>query len=171
MASAENSTSAMQICKNRFTADIGGWDEATVTTLSDITVSTAGALIGWRFRIRISGVPGIVQVIGDATNDTLDEIGTALAVALNALPEITTAAYIAAAQVLGIADVADNLGDRTVIFEIFPPLELSGGTQLNSDVHQSSFITSLTHQGIAAAALTAVFVADTFVLPRVLVVA
>lgn len=174
VVAAPSVASAREIARAKFGGDTDAWSDtsATVTQLIEPTNLSANALLGWRFTIRISGVAslatGPVIVTGDATNDTLDEVGTALAVALNALPEIAGAVYTAATQTLTVAAIADNLGDRTVVMGIFPPIELGGGQQLNADVHQAAgYVSSITHQGIVAAALTVVFVGDTSTVPTV----
>jgi len=158
-------------------AQAGGdssWAAAAATQLADVALNGANALVGWRFRVIISTpatgavVADTGYIVGDATNDTLDEIGVLLRDALNATAPIAAATYTSATQTLVAAAIADGLGDKHVRVEVFPPLVSPAGGQSNQDVHQSVFVASITHQGIAAADLTVVFAADTLVVPRVL---
>jgi hypothetical protein len=126
---------------------------------------------GWRFRVDVTGagIPANVNVVGGAS-DTLDDIGTALATALNTLPNIANALYTAASQTLRVAEGAtDALGDQSVFVTIWPPIVLEDGGQVNDDVdQQASFVSSITHEGLSSADLEVVFVADTTIAPAVL---
>jgi len=151
------------------------WSDAVATALVDtVTVNTASALIGWRFRISINDPDGSlveeVTLTGAGTSyDTLDEIGTQLAVLLNATTSIANAAYNATTQVLTCADIADGLGDHTLTVEVLPPPRTnSAGDVLSDDVAQPGFIVAIVHEGIAGAVLTVEFPADTYVVPLVL---
>jgi hypothetical protein len=150
------------------------WDSATVTALTDLAVNGANALVGYRFRIVVStpatgAVVADVTVTGDATNDTLDEIGTALAVALNATAPISNAGYTAGTQVLIVATgIGDVLGDKHVKVYVLPPIVTEPGGQLSQDTdHSSVFVASQVHQGAAGADLSVTFAADTLVVPTV----
>jgi hypothetical protein len=143
------------------------WSDATVTELVDTTtVSSETALIGYEFNVAVSGV-GDVTVTGVAdTLDTLDEIGAALATALNGLDDIGNAAYNSTSQVLTVASGGggDDLGDKTVTVTVKAP----GG---DNDDLSSVFVDSITHEGVAGDALSVTFKADSLVLPQVLEVA
>lgn len=151
------------------------WSQATATALVDTTtVNTTGALVGYRFSIGVSNV-GTASVTGVATTlDTLDEIGAALATALNALDGIANASYTAGTQTLVIATGSggDDLGDETVTVTIQAPVTTDQGGQetQGEDNLADAFVATLTHEGEATDALTLVFNADTLVLPKVLAV-
>ena len=93
-------------------------------------------------------------------SDTVDLIGTALAVALNATVPIAGAAYVGGTNVLTIAQTTDNLGDRSVEIEITPPgcVAPIGGT---------FFYTALTHRGAVGAALS-VNLTDSAAIPKLI---
>jgi len=147
------------------------WSDAVVTDIADVAANATGALVGWRFKIAISGpdLNDSVTVTGVAsTADVLDEIGTALATALNALALIAGAAYATATQILTVAETTDSLGDHVVQVFVYPPVESAGGVQSNADVDMSSvFVASVVDEGAAGDALTVTFNADTTVVPRV----
>lgn len=172
IVSAADSANALIAANSRYGGD-PDWATATVTTLADVASNAANALVGWTFRcIVTTTATGVivadVTVTGDATNDTLDEIGTLLATGLNAT-SINNASYTAASQVLIVATGAgDVLGDRHVRMEIFPPAVTQPGGQMNKPVHHSGFVAGIVHQGAAGADLSVTFQADTFVVPRVL---
>jgi hypothetical protein len=160
-------------------AQAGGdstWSAATATQLADVAVTGANALVGWRFRVVVStpttgAVVADVTVTGDGTNDTLDEIGTALAVALNATAPIAAASYTGATQILLVAaGASDALGDKHVKVYVLPPVVNVPGGQYNQDVDHTVFVASQVHQGAPSADLTVTFAADTLIVPRVLAV-
>ena len=175
VVSAENASDAKDICKTLHEGDGGdaGWDSATVTTLSDITFATALALVGWRFNIVVrdtsSALIADVTVTGDSSDDTLDEIGTALAVALNATASIANAGYTVGTQTLIIATGAgDALGDHSVVIKTMAPIVLDAeGVQTSSDSNVGAFVSSITDEGASGADLTTVFNADSTILPTV----
>lgn len=175
LVSASNSADALVAASSRFGGD-SDWASGTATQLSDVALNGANALVGWTFRVIVStlatgAVVADVTVTGDATTDTLDEVGAALVVALNATTPISAATYTGATQTLVVAAIADGLGDKHVRLEILPPVVTAPYGQVNKPLHHSGLVTSITHLGIAAADLTVVFVADTIVVPRVLALA
>ena len=88
--------------------------------------------------------------------DTVDEMGAAMVILLNADAQIAGAAY-SAGNLLTVSDIADNIGDATVTCTmVLDGLELSG------------FVGAITHEGIAGAALTVQLATDAIALPRVL---
>lgn len=151
------------------------WSDAVATALVDtVNAGDVAAMIGWRFRITICNTAGVlvheVTLTGVATSlDTLDEIGTALAVLLNATA-IDNAAYDTNTQVLTCASIADGIGDHTLVVEVLPPVRTNAvtGDILSEDVAQPGWVTAQTHEGIAGAVLTVTFPADTYVVPLVL---
>jgi hypothetical protein len=83
--------------------------------------------------------------VSAAAADTVDDLGDAMVIALNAHADIANAAY--ATPSLTLADVADGIGDHTVVCE----LRLGG-------VALPGFVGAIVHEGIAAAVLTAALV-------------
>jgi hypothetical protein len=176
VVSAENAADARAACKSIRSGDqsSAAWDAATTTQLADVAASGANALVGYRFRVQLlnmttKAVVADITLVGDATLDTLDEIGTELAVRLNALPLIAAAAYVGATQVLTIAAAGDTLGDHRAIVEVYPPAVLDeSGVDITEKVGAPGWVTAITDEGAAGAAVTCTFAADAFVIPRVL---
>jgi hypothetical protein len=174
IAVAEDAASAKRIAQAELAVS-SSLNNAVVTEIgaSPDMFATAGSMDGWRFQIDVTGagaggVPASVSVVGGAS-DALDDVGTALATALNGLANIANALYTAATQTLRVAEGAtDALGDESVFVTIYPPLVLDDGGQVNDDIDQeASFVSSITHEGASSADLTIVFKADTTVLPVV----
>lgn len=175
VVSAASAADARAACKALRGGDqAAAWDAAITTQLADVAANAANALVGWRFRVQLLDLNPIavvadVTVTGDATTDTLDEVGTALAAALNALPSIAAAGYDTVTQILTIAGIADNLGDHRAIVEVYPPAVLdANGREISEQVAIPGFVTAIVDEGAVGAAVTATFAADTFVLARVL---
>lgn len=177
LVSAADATDAKLIAAAHQGGD-SAWSDATTTALADVTVNTAGALVGWTFEIDVTGA-GTAGALGSVshtgvttTSDVLDEIGTALATALNTLANIANAAYVTATQTLTVASGGggDDLGDKTVTVRVYAPAVTgTDGQRINQRVDLSSiFVSSITDGGDATDALTVVFNADTTVLATVL---
>jgi hypothetical protein len=146
------------------------WDAATVTLVpADVTGATALAMVGWRAKATVTTPAGVLlyeaEVTGDATDDTLDEVGTALAAALATAGGVT-ATYTGATQVLVAATGTgtDDLGDHTLAVEFRPPASYDDA----EGAPIAGFVASITHEGAAAANLEATFAADTFIVPVIL---
>lgn len=138
----------------------GDWAGATVTDLASLV---AADLSGYRYEITISGLnPGDPDVVSvshtGAAAATVDTVGTALAVALNAHALIAGAAYVGATNVLTISAIADNLGDRSVGVAVYAP---------GSGVPVTGLYDTIVHNGIVGAALT-VHLVDMTVIGKVL---
>lgn len=103
--------------------------------------------------------PRTVAVVGDATDDTVDEIAAALVTALNGLDGIANASYNATTNTLTVAGSDDALGDQKLEVSIIPP----GGSD-----SIASLVGAITDGGVAAADLTVVLPADNAVIPNVL---
>jgi len=95
-------------------------------------------------------------VTADATTNTMDEIGAALATALNALPLIANAAYNTTSNTLTIAGTADALGDKQVEVYITPPLGKSSVAAL---------VGTIVDGGASGDALSVILPADAAVVP------
>jgi len=172
IVSAADATNAKEICKAYWDGDSSpAWDAATATLCADVAASADDALVGWRFRIVVTSPAGAivadVEKTADATDDNIDEIGTALATLLNATASIANAAYVTATQVLTIATGSggDDLGDHTVDIYIRPPATNDGADNCNVP----GFIASgPTHEGAATDPLNVTFAADSYVVPTIL---
>jgi len=131
---------------------------------STVTEITAGAdWDGWTFNVTVlgggpDGAPISVTVVGDATDNTVDEIAAALVTALNAT-QINAASYDAVTNTLTIAGAADALGDQQVAVRITPP---GGKSPIDA------LVGAITDGGASGAALSVVLPADAAVVPRVL---
>lgn len=154
---ANNATDARAILKAQYADDVdSSWDNATVTQIA------AGVdLVGYVYRAEIITPEGIslvaVEVTGDVTNNTIDEIAALLVTALNADSHIAGAAYNAGTNTLTAAQTTDNLGDHRLVVSAFPPGE--------NRVALPGLIGAVTQSGAANAALTVVFSADAYSLP------
>jgi hypothetical protein len=168
VVSATDATDAKAAAAAKYTGD-SVWSDATATLLADTAVTATGALTGWRFKITI-GTPTpkvFLLTAAGASQDTLDEIGTALATLINLDADIAGAAYNTTPQALKVAETTDALGDMAVTAEVFPPIESDSGGQTNSDVPIPGFIASITDEGAKGDALVVTFAADTLIVPTV----
>jgi hypothetical protein len=103
--------------------------------------------------------------------NTVASLAALMASALNgASVGITHAAFNNSTHTLTVASVADALGDRTVVAEVYPPvasvISPTGVTTLRG-VPIPGFVGTVTSGGVSAAALTAVLAADTYGVPNV----
>lgn len=159
---AASATAAKQAAAAKFEGDGLAW--LNDSTATEIVAGTDWQ--GWTFRVAILGgfgtggdEPRTVAVVGDATDNTVDEIAAALVVALNALDGIANAAYNATTNTLTVAAAADALGDQKLEVSIIPP----GGS-----ASIASLVGTITDGGVASADLTVVLPADNAVIPNVL---
>jgi hypothetical protein len=155
---ATSATAAKEIAAAQHDGDGLAW--ANDATATEITAATANDYNGWTFVINIQSLAnGTFTLVGDATTNTIDEIGAALVVLLNAHASIANAAYDTTTQVLTIAGAADNLGANQIDVTITPP---SGKSSI------PSLVGTIVDGGVANAALSVVLPADAAVIPRVL---
>ena len=159
---AASATAAKQAAAAKFEGDGLAW--LNDSTATEIVAGTDWQ--GWTFRVAILGgfgtggdEPRTVAVVGDATDNTVDEIAAALVVALNALDGIANAAYNATTNTLTVAGTADALGDQKLEVSIIPP----GGS-----ASIASLVGTIMDGGVAAADLTVRLPADHAVIPNVL---
>jgi len=171
IVSATTAADAKAAAAAKYGGDSGGWATANTTELTEKAVTATGALTGWRFRIVIyTATPKVFELTAaGASQDTLDEIGAALATLINTDADIADAAYTAATQTLTVAagSGGSNLGDMAVTAEVFPPEESDAGGITNSKVAIPGFIASITDEGDATDDLEVVFGADTLLVPTV----
>ena len=159
---AASATAAKQAAAAKFEGDGLAW--LNDSTATEIVAGTDWQ--GWTFRVAILGgfgtggdEPRTVAVVGDATDNTVDEIAAALVTALNGLDGIANAAYNATSNTLTVAAAADALGNQKLEVSISPP----GGS-----ASIASLVGAITDGGVAAADLTVVLPADNAVIPNVL---
>jgi hypothetical protein len=135
---AGSANQAKEIAESKFDGDGGIWAGATATLLAD-----AGTLAGWLFEIIVQySTPKVIQYTAVGAN--IAAIGPALASYINAAGVgISTASY--AANVLTVVSAAGNLGDKTLVVNVYPP---------GSASPIPSMLGTIVHQGVAAAALT-----------------
>jgi len=145
---AANAADAKAIAASYVQGDVN----AQLSSLATVTEIAAGAdMEGWRLRVFIQDAPTPVDVtVTGAAAETVDDLGDAMVIALNADSQIANAAY--ATPNLTIAGVADALGDKTVTVEMLPPVTYADPQPI------PTFIGTITDGGIAAAALAVALV-------------
>lgn len=154
---ADDATAAKELASTRFGGD-SPWSQATATT---IAAGVAADYSGWTYRIQLRG--GAMVTPLDLTRvagaETVDQIGTALATAINAASsEIAGAAYDTGTNVLTVAETTDARGNATLQVDITPP---------GHSEPMASMRSTIVHQGAAGAAVSCVLVAPTAI-PAVL---
>lgn len=161
---AANADTAKEIAKARYTGDSDAvWAAATVT---EITAATNW--VGWEFRARLFDTDGdkildLNFVAQPTDHETIDQIGTAMAAAINAASDdIANAAYNASTNILSVAGSSDSLGDHTLNFTIKPP-----AAQNQGDVNISELVGAIVDGGASGDAVTVALPADATVVPRV----
>jgi hypothetical protein len=165
---AESAADAKVMAASHFNGD-GSWADATATALTASTLDANASMLGWVFKIVVTGAAGqtvdpITATTTGAGTDDLDAIAADLVTALNANTDIANAAYSAPNLTVATGSGGDDLGDATVVLEVYPP---SGNTKVNL---ASLFIGAggITHEGVATDALAIALVADTEATPSVL---
>lgn len=171
IVSATDAADAKAIASSHQTGD-STWSDATATELTETAVTGTGALTGWRFKIVVqTTTPKVFELTAaGASQDTLDEVGAALATLINLDADISGAAYNSTTQVLIVAEGSgtDDLGDMVMTCEVFPPLvENAQGEQTNQDVAIPGFVAGITDEGNATDNLEVEFAADTLLVPKV----
>jgi len=116
------------------------WDAATVTTLAQ-----PSDLTGFRLRVTIFATTPIVVTVTAGAAETIDDMGTAMATALNALSSIAGASYNTSTNLLTVADEDDELSANLIAVEMLPPI--GDATYTNFNVPIPSFVTSVTGRG------------------------
>lgn len=158
---AEDAADAKAMAKTQFSGDSNAaWESATATA---IVVATD--MEGWRLRVQVLAPAG-GTVEADVTytgigSDVLDDMGTAVAILLNATANIANAGYTGVTQVLIAATGAgDGLGDHKLIVELYPPLPAD-----TSEI--PGFVASITDEGASNADISATLAADAHLVPGV----
>jgi hypothetical protein len=95
---------------------------------------------------------------GGASGD-IDELGIALAHALQALGNIAHAAFDQSSNILTVAGTSDNLGDHTLLVDMIAP---GGGGAVNS------VLGAIVDEGSAGDALTVQLPADNYDIPAII---
>lgn len=152
---AASTNDAKAMAKMAFDGDGNGpWDSATVTE-----IVAATDLEGFTLRVVVEDASPVIvaETVGDS-GDGIDEIGADMVTVLNANAQIANAAYDSGTNILTIAGVADALGDKSVKVEVYPP---TGSNLQVANQSLTSFVGTITDEGIAAAALSVVLVDST----------
>lgn len=155
---ANDATDAKAMAKAAMGADANAlWDQATATA-----IAAASNALGFRFTVKETYPNGVVGRTADITatgagQDTIDEIGAALATALGG-----GAAYDTSSNVLTLTASANGAGDRTIEVACYPP------TTVGQDAPIPGFFGTITHRGASSAALSVALCADAFVVPNLI---
>lgn len=150
LVEAADATRAKELCQSQNAGD-APWQSATVTT---IATPFAADLAGWRYRIRVSKLPAgtepdDIDVSYTAiASDTNDLIGAALVPLINAT-KIDGANYTAGTDTLVVAAGSDNMGDRTLRVETYPP-------GAKEPLPNSPLVSTIVHQGATGAVLSVI---------------
>lgn len=165
---AFDSADALELAADVQDGDINApWADATATP-----IVAPASLVGWRFNIKVidpdfdvdamaewDGVDPVptdivAEVTHTATAQTIDQVGDALVVLLNATAAIAGAAYNSGTNVLTIAETTDALGDHQVEIRVYPP-----AADVVKIVDHTEFYSTVVDEGAGGAALSAVLVA------------
>lgn len=151
---AEDGPAAEAIVKDVFKGD----SDALVTASTPLEIVERADLEDFTIRVQINDptTPIDVSYVGVAS-DALDDLGDGIVVALIAAG-VAGAAYDSGTNTLTAADSTDNLGDNALTVTVTGP---------NGNAAIPGFVGTITDLGVAAADLTAVLAADTYVLPQV----
>lgn len=159
---AEDATMAKSLASAALAGDVpaAAWADATATALV-----TGTELEGWTFTINLTDnlTPFTeLSVSYTATNgQVIDDVGTALATALNATV-INGAAYDTGSNILTIVETTDSMGDWIIECIAKPPATATSTSLLGfgeTDKNVSGIFTSLTAAGAAGIARTTTLVA------------
>lgn len=165
IVAAESAALAKTFATAYFNGD-ASWAGATSVALTEGTLDDNASMLGYTWKISVRGAaaqsanPLLEATVTGSGTDDLDAVAAKLVTALNALPLIANAAY--SAPNLTVSSIADGLGDATVTVKVTPP---SGDTSVDLS---SLFTGTITHEGVAAAALVVALKADTVATPAVL---
>lgn len=161
---AVDETQAREVSRTTFSSEGLAWvDDSAV-----VEVEAAEDWNGWVFEVSILGGFGdksndseTVTVTGDATNNTIDEIGSLLVGELNGLTGITGAEYDSTSNLLTIAKGGgvDDLGDQFIEIEVIPP---------NGYSSVPSLIGAISEGGTSTDDLNVILPADDAVIPVLL---
>lgn len=123
------------------------WAAATVTEI------VAGDLEGSVLRVQVNTTTPIDYSVTGAAAATVDSVCALMVTALNGDAQIAGAAYDGG-NLLTVSDIADNIGDKTVTCT----WTLNGA--------DTNLVGTITHEGIAGAALTVQMATDAIALPN-----
>lgn len=155
---ANSADDAKAMARAQYSGDSNAsWDGATVVEL------VAGAdLEGYRLRVAVLDITPVIDVtvVGEAA-DTIDDIAALAVIALNGTA-IDASSYDAGTNILTIAAIADNIGDKTAFVEFLPPVSMPGADKAPIP----DFVGAIVDQGIAGAVLTVQLGTDAIVVPN-----
>lgn len=148
---AGSTTDAKAMAKASMGADVNSlWDLAVVTE-----IAAATNILGFKFSVKETLPNGVVNkdvsiTATGAGQDTIDEIGAALASALGGSYNSTT-------QVVQLA--ASGRGDSSLEVSVYPP------TTTGQDAPIPGFIAAIAHRGASSDPLSFTLADDAFVVP------
>lgn len=153
---AEDAAAARLAAPSAFNNQLGRapyWD--ILFAGSTVTENVARAdLEGAVLRVQIDATTPIDLSYTGVAADTVDDMAAAMVILLNADAQIANAAY-SGTNLLTCADIADNIGDKTLTVT----MTLEGSTM-------SGFVGAIVHEGIAGAVLTCQLATDAIALPQ-----
>jgi hypothetical protein len=153
---AHDDADAKDIVKDQFSGD----SDALVSAATVTEVVAATELENFSLRVAILDSDPVVDVtVVGVDGATVDTIAALAVTALNALSSISAAAYNSTTQVLTVAGVADELGDKTLLVEFYGP---------NGRATIAGFVGAVVDGGAAEDELTVTLAADARVKPIVL---
>lgn len=141
-------------------AAMGADNNAAWTNADVTTIAAASDILGFRFVVKETLPSGAVGRTCDITatgagQDTIDEIGTAIATALGG-----GAAYNSTSQKVTLT--ASGSGNNSIEVSVYPP------SSVGQDAPIPGFVTATTHNGSAGSELSFVLAADAFVVPALI---
>jgi len=147
---AANAADARAIAASYVQGDVNA--QLAASALTTVTEIVADAdMEGWRLRVVVHDAPTPIDVtVTGGVADTVDDLGDAMVIALNADSQIAGAAY--ATPNLTIAAAGDALGDKKVSVEMLPPVTYADPQPI------PTFIGTITDEGAAGAALSVALV-------------
>jgi hypothetical protein len=140
------------------TAADGAGDTVDLTA---IVYGTAGNSIATTETGTNTSFGGATLSGGADATDKMSTLASQMRTALNLDDNVAASIFVSSTNVLTVAGTADVLGDHRVFAYVSPP------NAEETEEGVPGFITSITHNGAAGAALSIDFVADSYVVPKV----
>lgn len=155
---ADNATDAKELLEALYADDADAlWANSTVTAMAAAT-----NMLGWGMRVKVTDPDTDIVIVdcsvtNTGSNDSIDELGALMVIALNLTAPIAGAAY--SSNVLTVAETTDDLGDHVVTAEIY--------STYSTNVPIPGFVGVITDEGAHGDALTVAVAADAYTIPSV----
>lgn len=155
---ADNATDARELLEALYSGDSDAlWANSTATAMA-----AAANMLGWGMRVIVRdnvtlAIVADCSVTNTGSDDTIDELGALMVIALNATAAIAGAAY--SSNVLKVAETTDGLGDNIVEAYIY--------STYSTAVPIPGFVGVITDGGASSDALTVAVCADAYTIPNV----